>query len=153
MGPAADMYCKVVNGILQARDLASQTIHATTSGIRNLFELAANMKHTGYTVATERAAIIFNKVVPPRVREAAKAYLKRVKAATDLSAEDSFLRSYSPQIAAVVSLAHNDVHEMCVRLYDPIQKKWESRANFDFGRSLVPLLANVPSLDFSEVYG
>merc|ERR1712224_844500 len=69
MGPAADMYCKIVNGILQAKELASQTNHATASGIRNLFERAANMKHTGYTVATERAAIVFNKVVPPRVRE------------------------------------------------------------------------------------
>jgi len=150
MGPAAEVYCKVVNGIFQAKTFASQTREEAASQIQNLFELAMDTSNTSYTVATGHAAIVFNKVVPQTVREAASAYLKRVEEATDLAPDDSFLRNYSSKIATIVSLAQNDLHEMCVRLYDPIKNKWESRANFDFGRSLVSLL---PTSSFSKVYG
>jgi len=153
MGPAAEMYCKVVNGIVHARELASQTRDATASRIQSLLESAITTTHTSYTVATERTAIVFKKAVPASVREAASAYLKRVKGATNLSADDSFLRKYSSAIAAVISLVKTDLHELGVRLYDPMQKKWESRANFEFGTSLVSLLPKVPTQSFSKVYG
>jgi len=104
-------------------------------------------------VATNRAAIVFNNVVPQSVREAAAAYLKRAKEQTNLPEDHSFLSKYSPKIAAVVSLAQTDMHDVCVRLYDPIKKKWEAQSNFDFGRSLVSRLSNVPTLDVAKVYG
>ena len=153
MGPAAEMYCKVVNGIVQARELASQTRDATASRLQSLFESAISTTRTSYTVASERTAIVFNKAVPASVREAASAYLKRINGATDLSADDSFLRKYSSAIAAVISLAKDDLHEVSVRLYDPVQKKWESRAKFEFGTSLVSLLTKVPTQNFSKIYG
>jgi len=153
MGPAAEIYCKVVNGILQAKTFASQTREEAASQIQNLFELAMDASHTSYTVATGHAAIVFNKVVPQTVRQAASAYLERVEEATDLVPDDSFLRNYSSKIATIVSLAQNDLQETCVRLYDPIKSMWESRANFDFGRSLLSLLTKVPTSSFSQIYG
>jgi len=153
MGPAAGMYCKVVNGMLNARELASQTRDATNVRMQKLFERVNVMTHTAYTVTTGRAVIVFNKVVPQSVREAAIAYMNRLEVAADLSADDSFLRKYSSHIAAAVSLARDDLKEMCVRLYDPINDKWELQAKFDFGRSLVSKLTKVPTLDFSKVFG
>merc|ERR1712224_248268 len=64
-----------------------------------------------------------------------------------------FLRKHSSYIAAAVSLARDDLQEMCVRLYDPINDKWELQAKFDFGRSLVSKLTKVPTLNFSKVFG
>merc|ERR1719197_2137391 len=107
MGPAAEIYCKVVNGIFQARTFASQTREEAASQIQILFERAVDASDTSYTVATGHAVIVFNKVVPQTVRQAASAYLKRVEGATDLAPDDSFLRNYSPTIATVVSLAQN----------------------------------------------
>ena len=153
MGPAAEMYCKVVNGIVHAKELASQTRDATASRIQSLLEGAITTTHTSYTVVTERTAIVFNKAVPVSVREAASAYLKRVKGATDLSAGDSFLRKYSSAIAAVISLVKTDLNVLRVRFYNPTKKAWESRANFEFGTSLVSLLAKVPTQNFSKIYG
>jgi len=154
MGPAAIMYCKVVNGVLQASDVASQTRDSLTARIQKLFELAINTTETKYTLVTERAVIVFNKVVPRTVREAATDYLKHVDEATDESdVDNSFLRNYSSKIATIISLAQNDLHETCVRLYDPIKSTWESKVNFDFGRRLVSLLNKVPTLSVSKIYG
>merc|ERR1712230_109921 len=118
-----------------------------------LVEDAINKSQTNYTVVTERAVIVFNKIVPRTVREAATAYLERINEMTDVSADDSFLREYSSKITTVISLAQNDLHEKCVRLYDPIKSKWESKVNFDFGRSLVSLLNKVPTPNVSKIYG
>lgn len=153
MGPAAEIYCKVVNGIIHAKELASQTRDATASRIQSLLETAIAKTHVSYTVATERTAIIFNKAVPASVREAASAYLKRVKGAPDLSAGDSFLRKHSAAIATVISLVKTDLNILRVRFYNPMKKTWESRANFEFGTSLVSLLAKVPTENFSKIYG
>jgi len=154
MGAAAVIYCTVINGALQASGLASQTRDSIAERIQKLVEDAINKSQTNYTVVTERAAIVFNKIVPRTVREAATAYLKRINEMTDVSAlDDSFLREYSSKITTVISLAQNDLHEKCVRLYDPIKSKWESKVNFDFGRSLVSLLNKVPTPNVSKIYG
>jgi hypothetical protein len=154
MGSAAVVYCTVVNGALQASGLASQTRDSIAERIQKLVEDAINTSQTNYTVVTERAAIVFNKIVPRTVREAATAYLKRINEVADVSAlDDSFLREYSSKIVTVISLAQNDLHDKCVRLYDPIKSKWESKVNFDFGRSLVSLLNKVPTLNVSKIYG
>lgn len=153
MGNAAEIYCKVVNGIVYAKELASQTRDATASRIQSLLEIAITKTHTSYTVAADRTAIIFNKAVPASVREAASAYLMRVKGATELSASDSFLRKYSSVIAAVISLVKTDLKVLRVRFYNPMKKTWESRASFEYGTSLVSLLSKVPTQNFSQIYG
>lgn len=153
MEPAALAYCEVVNRVLQAKSVALRARHTTATQAQQLLGHAASVTHNSFTVTTGRAAIVFTKVAPQALREAATAYLKRVDEATDLSVDDSFLRTFSSKIAAVVSLAGTDLHETCVRLYNPIKNKWESQANFDFGRSLMSLLTKVPTLNFSEVFG